>query len=234
MQKGSESILSSISYQKFAVSPSINNLVYLCPNLWCKNPEATFFLGAILFYLYISFVLPKNSCFLCGLCGRVTAFFFSSPKFTVQNSLWNKQVCHKFITLIIENNLSNISGTKSMLCNVTIKGSPLLVHIFIWTCPFCFAVTFCPSATSIYSSVSSNKLGIKSETCGVIRPLVSYKCPDFSPDFAGNSYTQKLNKAKTKRANIVTYSIYLEFGPAYTRINRSAVNFVFSCLSSIY
>ena len=41
-------------------------------------------------------------------------------------------------------------------------------HIFIRTRPFCFAVTWCLSATSIYSSVSSNDPGMKSETYGVI------------------------------------------------------------------
>ena len=47
------------------------------------------------------------------------------------------------------------------------KGSPLLMHIFIRTCPFCFAVTWCPSADSICLSISSNDPGIKSETYGV-------------------------------------------------------------------
>ena len=32
------------------------------------------------------------------------------------------------------------SGVKSMFCNVAMKGSPLLSHIFIRACPFCFAV----------------------------------------------------------------------------------------------
>ena len=60
------------------------------------------------------------------------------------------------------------SGAKSTLCNVAIKGSLLLLHIFICTCPFCFAVTWCPSATSICLSVSSNVPGIKYETSGVM------------------------------------------------------------------
>ena len=41
-------------------------------------------------------------------------------------------------------------------------------HIFICTWPFCFAVTWCPSATSTYLSVSSNDPGMKSETSGFI------------------------------------------------------------------
>ena len=85
-----------------------------------------------------------------------------------RNPLWNKQVCPKFINIIIENNLLHISGAKSPLYNVSIKVSPLSLHIFICTCPFYFAMTWCPSVTSICLSVSSNKHGIKPETCGTI------------------------------------------------------------------
>ena len=56
-------------------------------------------------------------------------------------SLLNKQVCPEFINLMIENNLLHRSGAKSTLCNVATKGSPSLSHIFIHTCPYCFAVT---------------------------------------------------------------------------------------------
>ena len=45
---------------------------------------------------------------------------------------------------------------------------PLSSHICIRTEPFCFAVTWCPSATSMNLSVSSNDPGIKSVTSGVI------------------------------------------------------------------
>ena len=76
VKKGSGYILSSTSFQKFSVSPAINDLVDLCPNLWCNNPKATLFLGATFFDLYFSFVLIKNECFICALCGRVTAFYF--------------------------------------------------------------------------------------------------------------------------------------------------------------
>ena len=41
-------------------------------------------------------------------------------------------------------------------------------HIFIHPWPFCLDVTWCPSATSMYLSVSSNVPGMKSETSGVI------------------------------------------------------------------
>ena len=40
--------------------------------------------------------------------------------------------------------------------------------MFIWTFPFWFAMTWCPSATSIYLSVSSNVTKIKYETCSII------------------------------------------------------------------
>ena len=59
-------------------------------------------------------------------------------------------------------------GSKSKLCNVAMKLYLLSLHIFILTCHFCFAVTWYPSVTSIYLSVSSNETGIKSETYGVI------------------------------------------------------------------
>ena len=70
--------------------------------------------------------------------------------------------------LKIKNKLPHRSGAKRMLCNVAIKRFPLSSHIFIWTWPICFAVTWCPSATSIFLSVSSNGPGIKYETCGVM------------------------------------------------------------------
>ena len=74
-QKGSESILGSIYFQTFAVSPAINNLVYPCPNLWCNNSKATLFPGVTFFDLVFYFGFTKKVCFLCSLCGRVTAFF---------------------------------------------------------------------------------------------------------------------------------------------------------------
>ena len=48
------------------------------------------------------------------------------------------------------------------------KGFPLSSHIFIHTWTFCFAVTWCPFATSMYLSVYSNDPGMKSETSGVM------------------------------------------------------------------
>ena len=80
VQKGSGFILSSISWQIFALSPDINDLVYLCPNLWCNNSKAAFFLGAIFLDLGICFIFTKNVCFLFVLCGKVTAFFSLSSK----------------------------------------------------------------------------------------------------------------------------------------------------------
>ena len=43
VQKGYEYILGSISSHTLAVSPDINILVNLCPNLWYKNSKAIFF-----------------------------------------------------------------------------------------------------------------------------------------------------------------------------------------------
>ena len=99
---------------------------------------------------------------------QVNQNFSFSQKYTVQNPWWNKQVFPKFINIIIENNLSHISGARIILWNVVIKVSPLSSHIFIWDFPFCFAVMWCSSTTLICSYVSYNGPGFKSETCGVI------------------------------------------------------------------
>ena len=136
VQKGYGFILSSISCRTFAVSPAINDMVNLCPSLWCKNSEATLFLGAISFDLDFSFVFSKNACLLCALCDRVTAYSFSSPNYTIQTPLQNKQGCTKLTNVIIKNNLSHISGAISTLCNVTMKGFLSSLHIFILTFPF--------------------------------------------------------------------------------------------------
>ena len=92
------------------------------------------------FVFDISFISPKDACFFCAICGNVTAFFSFAQNYTVQNNLWNKQVCPKFINVIIENNPLYKSDAKSTLYNVAIKASPLLSHIFMCTCPFSFAV----------------------------------------------------------------------------------------------
>ena len=63
VQKGSESILGSTSFQKFTVSPSINDLLDLCPNLKCKNEKEAFFLVYIFFDLDICIFLPKMHVF---------------------------------------------------------------------------------------------------------------------------------------------------------------------------
>ena len=75
VQKGSGSILNSIYFQKIAVYLAINDMVDLCPNLWCNNSKETFFLGATLLDLAFYFLFTKKSSFLCALCVRVTVFF---------------------------------------------------------------------------------------------------------------------------------------------------------------
>ena len=133
VQKGSGSILSSISSQTIVVSPAKNDLVDLWPNLWCNNSREIFFWAGNLFVFYIYLIFHKNECFLCELCDNVTVSFSFAPKYTVKNPLWNKQVCPEFINLIIENNLLHKSGAKSTLCNVVMKGSPWSSHIFMCT-----------------------------------------------------------------------------------------------------
>ena len=48
-----------------------------------------------------------------------------------------------------------------MLYNLAMKGFPLSSCMFIWIYPVCFAVTKCPSATSMYLSVSISEPGTK-------------------------------------------------------------------------
>ena len=133
VQKGSGSILISISSQTLSLSPSNNDLVDMWPNLWCNSSKAIFCLDGNFSVFDISFISPKNVCLLCALCCNITEFFSFSPKFTVQNPLWNKQVCLKLIIVMIEITLLHKSGAKSTSCNVAIKLSPLLLQIFIRT-----------------------------------------------------------------------------------------------------
>ena len=131
VKKGSGYIISSIYSQTLAVSPAINDLMDLCPNIWCKNSKAIFFLDSNFFVFEICFIYPQNACFLCALCGKVTKIFSLDPRYTVQNPFRNKQVCPEFFHVIMENNLHHRSGAKRTLCNVAIKVSPLSSHIFI-------------------------------------------------------------------------------------------------------
>ena len=131
-KKGSGSIFSFKSSLTLVVSPAKNDLVDFWPNLWCNNYTSMFFLAGNLFFFEISFIFPRKPCFLCELCGKVTALSPFAPKYTVQNPLWKKQVCPAFINILIENNLSNKSGAKSTLCNVAIKRYQLLLHTFLY------------------------------------------------------------------------------------------------------
>ena len=86
----------------------------------------------------------------------------------MQNPMWKRHVCPAFINVMMENSLPHKSGASKTLYNVAIKVSPLLSNICMRTDPFCFAVTWCPSATSMNLYVSSNDPGMKSVTSGVI------------------------------------------------------------------
>ena len=159
------------------------------PNLWCNNSKAIFLLAGNFFFFDISFIFPRNAWLFCALCGKVTALFFFAPNYTVQNPFWKRQLCPEFMNVMIENNLSHKYGAKSTLCNVAMKGYPLLSHIFICTWTFCFAVTWCPSPTSMYLSVSSNEPVIKSETFGFMwhvapESKIQYVNCELSPNFS--------------------------------------------------
>ena len=80
-------------------------------------------------------ILPRNACFLCALCGNVTAFFFSAPKYIVQNPLWQIQVFPEFINIMIENNPLHKSGAKSTLYIVALE-------VFRYCRTFLFVIIF--------------------------------------------------------------------------------------------
>ena len=142
--------------------------MYLCPNLWWNNPKEIFLLGICFCDLDFSLVCTKKSCFLCALCGNFTTFCLLSPKKTVQNTLWKRQVYNELVNVTMENNRLCKSITNRTLYNVSIQGFPLLSQIYVWTCPVCFAVKKCPLASLIYLSVSTNDPGIKSKIIGVM------------------------------------------------------------------
>ena len=90
VQKGYGSILSSTSSQTLALFPANNDLVDMCPKLWCSNYKAIFFLAGNLFFFDFSMIFPINACLLCALCGNVTALLSFATKYTVQNPLWKR------------------------------------------------------------------------------------------------------------------------------------------------
>ena len=73
VQKGSRYIISYISSQTLSVSPANNYLVDLWPHLWCNWSRSIFCVYGNFFVFDISLISPKNACFLCSLCGNVTA-----------------------------------------------------------------------------------------------------------------------------------------------------------------
>ena len=90
-----------------------------------------YFLLVICFFFDFSMIFPRNTCFLCALCGKVTALLSFHPKYTVQKTFWKRQVCPEFINVMIENKQSHKAGAKSTSCNVAMKVFLLSSHIFI-------------------------------------------------------------------------------------------------------
>ena len=75
----------------------------------------------------------------------------------------------------MENIQSHKSGANSILYNIAMKGLPLLSHMFICNSSVFFAVTKCPSETSMYLSIYTSEPGTKSEISGVMWQVT----PDF-------------------------------------------------------
>ena len=113
------------------------------------------------FWLFLCFY--QKFIFCCALCVTFTAFCSLSPKKTMRNPLWKRQICTKIINAIMEMNQSHNYVANSTLYNVAMKGFTLSSRIFVWIYPVCFSVKKSPSAYLINLSVSTKRPGIKSE-----------------------------------------------------------------------
>ena len=160
VQYVSGSTLSSISWQKNPVSPASSYLVDLCPYIWCNNSKENVFLGICFCDFEFSFIFTKNACFCCELCGNVTAFCSLSLNKSVPKHLWKRQVCTKFINLIMENNWSHKSGANSGLYNVAMKGFHYY-HAFLFEILLFFSLKKCPSVLKSSRSQVSQSIIIR-------------------------------------------------------------------------
>ena len=91
-----------------------SELVDLCPNLCCNNSRENIFSGG--FSFDFSFIFTKSLYFLCAICGNITAFCWLSLKKTVQNTLWKRQVCPNFISIIMK--ISSITSLEQILHHI--------------------------------------------------------------------------------------------------------------------
>ena len=117
--------VSSIYFQTFSVSLASSDFVDLFPNIWCNNSKENFFLEICFYDFDFSFILTKKSCFRCALCSDVTTLCLLSLKNTAQNPWWERQVCNKFINMVMENIQSHKSIANITLYNVAMKGFTL-------------------------------------------------------------------------------------------------------------
>ena len=115
---------------------------YLCVRTYVRHYQ---FSSLMAISLILTFILsyPKMHVSFVNyiICSKVIVFFSLDPKYTIQNPLRNKKVCTKIIHVIMENILPYRSDSKSMLCNVAIKVSPLSSQMFIRDFPLCFVLT---------------------------------------------------------------------------------------------
>ena len=84
---------------KFSVSTSINELVDLFPNIWCNNPKATFFLGAIFFDFEIFFIYPKM---------HVSAVHYMVEWHDVQKGSWYIPSSTSFQTFVVSPSINDL------------------------------------------------------------------------------------------------------------------------------
>ena len=101
------------------------------------------FLGILFCDFDFSFVFTKISCFLYALFDNVTSFCSLELKKTIKNPLQKIQVCNKFISIIMENNLSHKFVESSTFYDVAMKGLKLSSRKFFWNPPVYFDVVKC-------------------------------------------------------------------------------------------
>ena len=122
-------ILLALHLPKHWKYPQLTMILWICVLISDVLIINQFSFLLVIFFFDFSLIFPRGAFLLCALCGKVTALFSLAPKYTVQNLLSKRQVCPEFINVMIENNLSHKSGTKSTLCNVAMKDFPLSSHI---------------------------------------------------------------------------------------------------------
>ena len=122
---------------------------------------------------------------------------------------------------MIENNLSHKYGVKRTLYNVAMHVFLISLHICIHTWPFCFAVTWCLSATSMYLSVSSNDPGMKSETSGVIWHIA----PESKIQLVNCELSPYFSLLRSSLLDIRAIDVYILWSSSFSPLSHARLTF---------